>query len=282
MQFVTQSGTPIGLIGQGTWYLGEHLETWQQELFSLRTGLDQGMTLVDTAEMYGDGAAERLVGQAIQHYDREKLYLVSKVYPHNAGRKNIRHSCQASLKRMGTDYLDLYLLHWRGSIPLAETVECMEQLMTDGLIREWGVSNLDLDDMKELLSISGGSGCRTDQVLYHLGSRGIEYDLLPFLRKKDIPVMAYCPLAQAGQLRNGLMNHPAVLETAQVHNATPAQILLSFLLTKPGVIPIPRASKAEHTLENAKAADLRLTREDLKRLDEAFPAPSRRVPLDMQ
>lgn len=282
MQFVTQSGTPIGLIGQGTWYLGEHLETWQQELFSLRTGLDQGMTLVDTAEMYGGGAAERLVGQAIQHYDREKLYLVSKVYPHNAGRKNIRHSCQASLKRMGTDYLDLYLLHWRGSIPLAETVECMEQLVTDGLIRDWGVSNLDLDDMKELLSIPGRSGCRTDQVLYHLGSRGIEYELLPFLRKKDIPVMAYCPLAQAGQLRNGLMEHPAVLETAQAHDAAPAQILLAFLLAQPGVIPIPRASRAEHTLENAKAAELCLTSEDLKRLDEALPAPSRRVPLDMQ
>ena len=260
MKFITQNGTTAAPIGQGTWYLGEHTETFQQELSALRAGLDGGMNLLDTAEMYGGGAAERLVGQVIQPYDREKLYLVSKVYPHNAGRRNIRRSCQASLKRMGTDYLDLYLLHWRGSIPFAETVECMEQLKTDGLIRNWGVSNLDLDDMKELLSISGGSGCLTNQVLYHLGSRGIEYDLLPFLQKKDISVMA---------------NGPA-------YDATPAQVLLAFLLTKPGVIPIPRASRAEHTLENAKAAELRLTSEDLKRLDEAFPAPSHRVPLDMQ
>lgn len=282
MQFITQDGTPAGPIGQGTWYLGEHMQTRQQELSSLRTGLEQGMTLLDTAEMYGGGAAEQLVGEAIRHYDREKLYLVSKVYPHNAGRKNIRHSCQASLRRMGTDYLDLYLLHWRGAVPLAETVECMQQLMAEGLIRNWGVSNLDLEDMEELFSVSGGSGCCTDQVLYHLGSRGIEYDLLPFLQKKGIPVMAYCPLAQAGQLRRGLMTHPVVLETARAHGASPAQVLLAFLLAKPGVVPIPRTSRPEHTLENAKAAQLRLTEEELKRLDGAFPAPSHRVPLDMQ
>lgn len=240
------------------------------------------MTLLDTAEMYGSGAAERLVGQAIQGRDRETLYLVSKVYPHNAGRKNIFNSCRASLKRMGTDYLDLYLLHWRGSVPLAETVECMEQLKADGLIRDWGVSNLDPDDMKELLQVPGGGACRTDQVLYHLGSRGIEYDLLPLLQKQGVSVMAYCPLAQAGRLRRGLMNHPAVLETAQAHSATPAQVLLAFLLARPGVIPIPRASRAEHTRENAGAAELRLTGDDLTRLDAAFPAPTHRVPLDMQ
>lgn len=282
MQFITQCGAAAGPIGQGTWYLGEHQETWQQELSALRTGLDQGMNLLDTAEMYGNGAAERLVGEAIQPYDREKLYLVSKVYPHNAGRRNIRHSCQASLKRMGTDYLDLYLLHWRGSIPFAETVTCMEQLKADGLIRNWGVSNLDLDDMEELLSVPGGSNCFTDQVLYHLASRGIEYDLLPFLQKKDISVMAYCPLAQAGRLRQGLMNHPAVAETAQAHDAAPSQVLLAFLLTQPGVIPIPRTSRAAHTLENAKAANLHLTEDELARLNAAFPAPARRVPLDMQ
>lgn len=282
MKFTTQSGAAVAPIGQGTWYLGEHSETFQQELFALRTGLDEGMNLLDTAEMYGSGAAERLVGQAIQRYDREKLYLVSKVYPHNAGRRNIRNSCQASLKRMGTDYLDLYLLHWRGTIPFQETITCMERLKEDGLIRNWGVSNLDLDDMKELLAIPGGNSCLTDQVLYHLGSRGIEFDLLSFLQKKRISVMAYCPLAQAGRLRQGLVNHPAVLETAHAHGATPAQILLAFLLTQPGVLPIPRASRAEHTLENAKAMELHLTGEDLNRLNAAFPAPARRVPLDMQ
>lgn len=282
MQFVTQSGAAAGSIGQGTWYLGEHPETRQQELFALRTGLDHGMNLLDTAEMYGGGAAERLVGEAIQRYDREQLYLVSKVYPHNAGRRNIRHSCQASLKRMGTDYLDLYLLHWRGSIPFAETIECMEQLKADGLIRNWGVSNLDLDDMKELLSAPGGGSCVTDQVLYHLASRGIEYDLLPFLQKRDISVMAYCPLAQAGRLRHGLMNHPAVVEIARAHGVTPAQVLLAFLLTQAGVIPIPRTSRVEHTRENAEAAALRLTGDELQRLNTAFPVPTRRLPLDMQ
>lgn len=282
MNFITQSGAAAGPIGQGTWYLGNRPETFQQELASLRAGLDQGMTLLDTAEMYGEGAAERLLGQAIQGYDREKLYLVSKVYPHNAGRNNIFHSCQASLKRLGADYLDLYLLHWRGGIPLAETVECMEKLKEDGLIRHWGVSNLDLDDMDELAAVPNGKNCVTDQVLYHLGSRGIEFDLLPALQKRDVSVMAYCPLAQGGSLRQGLLTSPAVAQTAQAHNATPSQVLLAFLLTRPGVTPIPRSSRAEHTLDNAKAAELRLTDEDLARLDAAFPAPKRKVPLDVQ
>lgn len=282
MSFVTRNGTEVGPVGQGTWYLGEHTETFQQELSALRTGIDRGMNLLDTAEMYGGGAAERLVGQAIRGYDREKLYLVSKVYPHNAGRKDIRRSCQASLQRMGTDYLDLYLLHWRGGIPLEETVECMEQLKADSLIQNWGVSNLDTDDMAELFRVPGGDNCLTDQVLYHLGSRGIEYDLLPTLRARDIPVMAYCPLAQAGQLRWGLLNHPAVVETARNHGAAPSQVLLAFLLSRPGVVPIPRTSQAAHSKENAAAANLRLTNEDLVRLDTAFPAPTHRVPLDMQ
>lgn len=282
MKFITQNGAETGPIGQGTWYLGEHAGTFQRELSALRAGLDRGMNLLDTAEMYGGGAAERLVGQAIRGYDREKLFLVSKVYPHNAGRQNIRRSCQASLKRMGTDYLDLYLLHWRGAIPLSETVECMQQLKSDGLIRNWGVSNLDPDDMAELFRVPGGENCLTDQVLYHLGSRGIEYDLLPALQARGIPVMAYCPLAQAGQLRRGLLNHPSVAETARDHGATPSQVLLAFLLSRPGVVPIPRTSRASHTEENAGAADLRLTAEELARLDAAFPAPTHRVPLDMQ
>lgn len=282
MNFITQSGVPAGPVGQGTWYLGNHPETFQQELSSLRAGLERGMTLLDTAEMYGEGAAERLLGQAIQGYDREKLYLVSKVYPHNAGRKNIFHSCQASLKRLNTDYLDLYLLHWRGSVPLVETVECMEKLKEDGLIRRWGVSNLDLADMDELAAVPQGKNCLTDQVLYHLGSRGIEFDLLPALQKRGVSVMAYCPLAQGGSLRRGLLESPAVTQIAQAHDITPSQVLLAFLLTRPGVIPIPRSARAEHTVDNAGAADVRLTQEDLARLDAAFPAPGRKVPLDMQ
>lgn len=282
MEFITQSGVPAGPIGQGTWYLGNRPDTFQQELSALRAGIDRGMTLLDTAEMYGEGAAERLLGQAIRGYDREKLYLVSKVYPHNAGRKNIFHSCRQSLKRLDTDYLDLYLLHWRGSVPLAETAACMEELKEDGLIRAWGVSNLDLDDMDELAAVPGGENCVTDQVLYHLGSRGIEFDLLPALQKRDISVMAYCPLAQGGSLRQGLLESPAVADTARAHDASPTQVLLAFLLSRPGVVPIPRSSKADHALDNAGAADIRLTKEDLARLDAAFPAPTRRVPLDTQ
>lgn len=282
MQFITQSGGSIGPIGQGTWYLGEKPHFFQQELAALQTGIDAGMNLIDTAEMYGGGAAEKLVGEAIRGYDREKLYLVSKVFPYNAGRKNIFQSCENSLRRMNTDYMDLYLLHWRGSIPFAETAECMEELKERGLIRDWGVSNLDADDMEELFRVPGGESCRTDQVLYHLGSRGIEFDLLPLLQKKDISVMAYCPLAQAGRLRQGLMESPAVREIAQTHGATPAQVLLAFLLSKPGVIPIPRTGKASHTLENAGAARLTLAGEELAALDAAFPAPKHKTPLDMQ
>ena len=174
MDLITQSGAPAGRVGQGTWYLGEHPDTFAQECSALRAGIEAGMTLIDSAEMYGEGAAEHLVGQAIRGYDRERLYLVSKVYPFHAGRHDIFQSCENSLRRMGTDYLDLYLLHWRGSVPLAETVACMEELKARGRIRSWGVSNLDTADMEELFEVTGGTSCLTDQVLYHLGSRGVE------------------------------------------------------------------------------------------------------------
>lgn len=282
MAFITASGKPVGKIGQGTWYLGETRSTFVQEQNALRAGIEAGMTLIDTAEMYGEGAAETLVGSAIQKYAREDLYLVSKVYPFNAGRKNIFHCCEATLRRMGTEYLDLYLLHWRGMIPFSETVACMEKLKERGWIRAWGVSNLDADDMRELLALKDGSHCATDQVLYHLGSRGIEFDLLPLLRQHTIPVMAYCPLAQAGRLRRGLTNDPAVQAVAKAQGATVNQILLAFLLAQPGVIPIPRTAHAEHALENAAAADIRLTAQELVLLNRAFPAPGHKVPLDMQ
>lgn len=282
MNFVTSSGAGVGPIGQGTWCLGEHPDAFQRELSALRAGVDAGANLIDTAEMYGNGRSEKLVGQAIKGYDREKLYLVSKVFPYNAGRSNIFRSCEDSLRRMETDYLDLYLLHWRGSVPFSETVECMEELVARGRIRSWGVSNLDTDDMAELLRVKNGTHCLTDQVLYHLGSRGIEYDLLPWLRENHISVMAYCPLAQAGSLRRGLMASPAVAQVANAHSATPAQILLAFLLSREGVIPIPRTGHARHTLENVEAGRIVLTEEDLAILDRAYPAPDRPTPLDMQ
>ena len=282
MPFLTAAGVPAGRIGQGTWCLGEDPATQKQELAALRTGIEAGMTLLDTAEMYGDGASEALVGQAVRPYARETLYLVSKVYPFNAGRANIFASCEASLRRLGTDYLDLYLLHWRGRVPLAETAECMEELKAKGRIRAWGVSNLDTDDMRELLAVPGGANCAADQLLYHLGSRGIEYDLMPLLAEHGIAVMAYCPLAQAGRLRRGLSNNAAVQSVAAAHAASAQQVLLAFLLTRPDVVPIPRTAHAAHAAANAVAADLTLTPAELAALEAAFPAPDHKVELDMQ
>ena len=281
MLFQTEAGLSVGPVGQGTWYLGEHPDRFRQEADALRAGVEAGMNLIDTAEMYGDGAAEELVGEAIQGMDRSKLFVVSKVYPFNAGRGDIRVSCEDSLMRMKTDYLDLYLLHWRGSVPLAETVECMEELKEDGLIRAWGVSNLDTSDMRELFRVRQGTNCAANQVLYNVSSRGIEYDLLPLMREKNIPVMAYCPLAQAGQLRRGLMHHPVLARIAQEHEATVPQVMLAFLLAQPGVLPIPRTGSARHAAENAAAADLHLMAEDLAALNGAFPPPQRKMRLEI-
>ncbi len=281
MKFMTQSGQAVGPIGQGTWYLGEELDRFPQEYAALRAGIEAGMNLIDTAEMYGDGAAEMLVGDAIQGLDRSKLFLVSKVYPFNAGRRNIFTSCEDSLRRMKTDYLDLYLLHWRGSIPLRETVECMEELKAKGRIRAWGVSNLDTSDIQELFAQPDGLHCAANQVLYNVSSRGIEYDLLPLMQEHNIPVMAYCPLAQAGQLHRGLMRAPVLQEIAAEHDATVPQVMLAFLLAHPGVIPIPRAGRPEHTLQNVQAAQLKLTQKDLARIDKAFEPPKRKMRLEI-
>jgi len=280
MKFTTQSGAPAGPVGQGTWYLGENPDAFDRECQALRAGVEAGMNLIDTAEMYGEGAAETMIGAAIRGLDREKLYIVSKVYPHNAGRDQIFHSCENSLRRMGTDYLDLYLLHWRGSIPLAETVACMEELKAQGRIRDWGVSNFDKEGMEELFALKDGGQCVTDQVLYNLGSRGIEFDLLPWLQERELPIMAYCPIAQAGTLRQGLLESPAVRSAAEAHSASPTQILLAFLLAHKGVIPIPRASRTEHMLANAAAAQITLTTDELSAMDRAFPAPKRKTRLE--
>ena len=232
--------------------------------------------------MYGDGAAEELLGRAIRGYDRDELFLVSKVYPHNAGRRNIFRACEDSLRRMGVDCLDLYLLHWRGSVPLQETVDCMEELIRQGRIARWGVSNLDLEDMEELFQCDGGDGCAVNQVLYHLGSRGTEYCLRPWMEQNHVAMMAYCPLAQGGRLRRGLVNSPAVRQTAEESGLTPMQVLLAFVLAQKNTIAIPRTGSADHALLNAETADHALTPEQLERLNKAFPAPRRREPLDIQ
>ncbi|GLB28945.1 aldo/keto reductase [Lacrimispora amygdalina] len=274
-------GTAVPSLGQGTWFLGERRNRRKEELDSLRAGISAGMTLLDTAEMYGDGKAEELLGEAIQDFDRSSLFLVSKVYPHNAGRKNIFKSCIKTLERLNTDYLDLYLLHWRGSIPLSETVECMEQLKKEGKIRRWGVSNFDTADMKELWSVPGGNNCQINQVLYHVASRGIEYDLIPWLEEHKVPVMAYCPLAQAGDLKRGLYENPALIRIADAHQCTVSNILLAFAIRSKNVVAIPRTGNKDHALDNAKAWEVNLTQDELIEINRAFPAPVKKMYLDI-
>ncbi len=275
-----ERGLALPAIGQGTWYMGENAGQRQKEIAALRAGIDAGLTLIDTAEMYADGGAEEVVGEALQGR-REQVFLVSKVYPWNAGGQKAVTACDASLRRLKTDYLDLYLLHWRGNYSLAETVEAMETLIRQGKIRRWGVSNLDYDDMQELYGVTGGKACATNQVLYHLGSRGIEFDLLPWCQQQQIPVMAYCPLAQAGRLRDDLFNSRAVQDVAHAHQATPAQVLLAWAIRQPGVMAIPKASSVDHVKENAAALALQLSDEAIALLDQAFPAPGRKTPLDV-
>ena len=276
-----KDGTKMPRLGMGTWYLGESAKTHDSEVSALRAGLDAGYELIDTAEMYGDGGAEKLIGDAIRGYDREKLYIVSKVYPHNAGRRRIEKSCEDTLRRLKTDYLDIYLLHWRGSIPLSETAECMEKLVASGKIRRWGVSNLDTADMQELLGVQYGKNCTVNQVLYHLGSRGVEYDLLPYLQRENIPLMAYCPLAQGGDLRRGLLSSKSLRTLAEKYGVTPHIILLAFVLHNKSTIAIPRSGNAKHIVENRKALDIDLTDEDMRLLNTEFPAPTRKTYLDI-
>lgn len=274
-------GTAVPSLGQGTWFLGDRKDRRKEELDSLKAGISAGMTLLDTAEMYGDGKAEELLGEAIKDFDRSGLFLVSKVYPHNAGRKNIFKSCIRTLERLNTDYLDLYLLHWRGDIPLSETVECMEQLKKEGKIKRWGVSNFDTADMKELWSIPGGNNCQINQVLYHVASRGIEYDLIPWLEEYKVPVMAYCPLAQAGDLKRGLYENPVLIRIADAHQCTVSNTLLAFVIRSKNVVAIPRTGNKEHALDNAKAWEVELTKDELIEINQAFPAPVRKAYLDI-
>lgn len=270
----------VPVIGQGTWYMGENQALHAQEVAALRAGIDLGLTVIDTAEMYADGGAEEVVSEAIRG-QRDRVVLVSKVYPWNAGGRKIASACEASLCRLNTDYLDLYLLHWRGDYSLQETVEGMEALVAQGKIRRWGVSNLDYDDMQQLWQTDGGDQCATNQVLYHLASRGIEHDLLPWCQQQRLPVMAYCPLAQAGRLRNGLLNHTVVKNIAEVRGVTAAQVLLAWVISHQGVLAIPKAASIEHVEQNAAALEIVLSAEELALLDKAYPAPGRKTPLDM-
>jgi len=266
----------VPVIGQGTWHMGEDRHQRQQEVKALQRGIDLGLTLIDTAEMYGEGGAEEVVGQAIAG-KRDQVTLVSKVYPHNASRKGIPAACERSLQRLKTDHIDLYLLHWPGSYPLEETIEAFERLREAGKIGRWGVSNFDVSDLLELSTVESGSACATNQVLYNPEERGIEYDLMPWMESASMPLMAYCPIGQAGNL---LMN-PAILEVAERHDATPAQISLAWVLRQEGVIAIPKAVDPLHLQLNADAIDIELSIEDELLIDTSWPAPIRKRPLAM-
>ncbi|MDS0527113.1 aldo/keto reductase [Clostridium sp. SHJSY1] len=277
---ILPDGTKVSALGQGTWFMGEHSNKREEEIKSLRLGVELGMNLIDTAEMYGDGLSEEVVAKVIEDC-RKDVFLVSKVYPHNAGGNSIIRACENSLRRLKTDYLDLYLLHWRGGIPLEETIEGMELLKKQGKILRWGVSNFDKDDMEELYHKSNGENCAVNEVLYHLGSRGIEFDLLPWQRKNNIPTIAYCPLAQGGSLNRSLLRDETLQEIAKEHNATSLQIALAWTIHNNDIISIPKASSEKHVILNAKATSVNLTFEDMQRLDGTFKKPSRKVPLDI-
>lgn len=269
------SGEPVSALGQGTWYMGEDRGARQAEVAALQLGLDLGLTLIDTAEMYAEGGAEEVVGEALVGR-RDQAFLVSKVYPHNASRQGAIAACERSLQRLKTDHIDLYLLHWRGPYPLAETVEAFEALQRVGKIRHWGVSNLDLADMQELRRVPGGEACAANQLLYNLSRRGIEWDLLPWLRQQGVATMAYSPIEQAR-----LLGHKGLQDFGRRHGMTPAQAALAWLLAQDGVIAIPKSAHLVRVRENATAREITLDPAQLAELDRLFAPPTGPSALDM-
>jgi diketogulonate reductase-like aldo/keto reductase len=269
------SGEQVPVLGLGTWHMGERPEKRQDELDAIRCAIDNGMKLIDTAEMYGDGASEELIGKALSGR-RADAFIVSKVLPHHATRRGTVNACEESLRRLGTDYLDMYLLHWPGSVPLEETVEAFGALLRAGKIRYWGVSNFDTPDIEELLALPGGNAVATNQVLYNLTRRGIEFDLMPWCRQRKLPMMAYSPLEQGR-----LLGNPELLRLAAHYSATPAQIALCWVLRGDSMIALPKASTPGRVEQLLGALDIPLSQQDLAALDLAFPPPKRKIPLEM-
>lgn len=267
------------VLGQGTWRMGEDSWRRQSEVAAIRLGLDLGMTLIDTAEMYAEGGAEEVVGEAIADR-RDEVFIVTKVYPHNATRRGAIAACERSLQRLKTDHIELYLLHWRGDVALGETLDAFQQLKQEGKIVDYGVSNFDVDDMEEAFALKGGDEIATNQVLYSLVHRGIEFDLLPWCRERGVPLMAYSPLGVDSAEQKRILGHKAVSAVAARHNATPAQIALAWILRHPEMVVIPKASSPEHIRENRAAHDIKLTNSDIAELDHAFPPPTRKIPLE--
>ncbi|MYL27062.1 MULTISPECIES: aldo/keto reductase [Halomonadaceae] len=272
-QVKLHGGERIPALGQGTWRMGERTSDHNREVAAVRAGIEAGLTLIDTAEMYGNGGAERIVGEAMGHR-RDELFLVSKVFPHNASRAGVRAACEASLERLGTDRLDLYLLHWRGSADLAGTVAGFEELQREGLIHHWGVSNFDAADLADLWAVPGGDACSANQLLYHLGERTIEHDPLPWMRQHGLPAMAYCPLGQGR-----LLEQPGLRALAERNDITPAQAALAWLQSQDDVIAIPKTSSPERQAENHASAEVTLNRDQLDELEQLFPRPKAGGPL---
>lgn len=263
-------GTHVCRLGQGTWAMGKSPGRRDEEIRALRRGIELGMNIIDTAEMYGN---ERLVGEAIRGL-RDRTFVVSKCLPSNADRRGTKRACERSLARLGIDRIDLYLLHWKGHYPLSETVQALQELQREGKIARWGVSNIDLPDMQLIASMPGGDSCATDQVLYNMCERGVEYDLLGWCRDRGMPVMAYSPIAEGR-----LLAHPTLQTIAARHDATPARIALAWVLRQPRVIAIPKAGNPAHTDDDYLSLDIRLTDDDLRDIDAAFPPPAHRIPL---
>ena len=279
MKKVTINNQVLPALGIGTWEIGDDPKLRDEEIAAIRAGLDAGLSVIDTAEMYGNGRSEELVGEAIKPYQRAKIFLISKVLPQNASRSKMQQSLQNSLQRLQTDYLDLYLYHWRGMIPLSETVSELQALQNEGLIRSWGVSNFDIDDMQELWQLPEGQNCVVNEDLYNLETRGIEYSLLPWQREHHVPLIAYSPLGRGPKMGSTMMKNEAVLQVAEEHEASAYQILLAWVMQQPDVLAIPKSSSSKHLLSNLKALDIELTPEDLQILEKAYPKPERKEPL---
>jgi len=261
--------------------MGDKAELWAQELEAIRTGLENGVQVIDTAEMYGNGNSEKLIAEAIDPYrsSREELLLISKVLPANASKKQLPISLDASLKNLKVDYLDLYLLHWKGNIPIEETVEALEQARNRGKIKAWGVSNLDVTDIEKIIKLPNGMNCATNQVRYNLGDRGIEFDLVPLLNHYKMPVIAYSPVARGDRFGSYLTKQKALQEIAEKHQADIFQLLLAWCIRNGQTIAIPQSSKAAHVLNNVKSVDIQLTAQDLAKIDTIFPQPTTKQPL---
>lgn len=274
-KIVFQGHTEVLPLGQGTWYMGDVASKKAGEIKALQHGIELGMTAIDTAEMYGDGRSEKLVGEAIADR-RDKVFLITKVLPSNASYRGTKEACERSLKRLQTDYIDLYLLHWRGRYPLEDTVRAMIELQKEGKIKQWGVSNFDVDDMKELYDLHKGDTCAANEVLYNLSRRGIEYDLLPWCRENGLPVIAYSPIEQGR-----ILSDKTIMEVARKHDATPAQVALAWVLSHPSVLAIPKAGSVKHVEENYNSLSVELDKEDFDLLNRTFPKPEEKVSLAM-